>query len=51
MSRLSFKASYLDLDFLNADHLFSPTPWSDPGEEVKLGEEVIKNMNRAVDGF
>jgi len=41
----------LDLDFLNADHLFSPTPWTDPGEEVKLGEEVIKNMKRAVNGI
>jgi len=41
----------LDLDFLNANHLFSPIPWTDPGEEVKLGEEVIQNMKLAVNSI
>jgi hypothetical protein len=38
----------LDLDFSNEDHLFSPMPWKDPGEEVVLDKEIIENMKRAV---
>jgi hypothetical protein len=41
----------LDLDFSNANHLFSPIPWTDPGENVMVGEDVIQKMKDAVVGI
>lgn len=38
----------LHLDFSNGNHLFSTTPWTDPGEEVIIDEGVIKKMQDAV---